>query len=71
MVSDYDVDAWPRIVHWPLREVLEAYQAKLRLSALQDWRFRVLVWAVQTQFAKSRSQPPAPPAILGALDDDA
>lgn len=40
------------------------------MSALEDWRFRVLIWAVQSQFSRTRTQPPAPPKILGAWDDD-
>ena len=57
------------VTRWPLLDVLLAYRARLRELALEEWRYRRLVWSIETTFAKRRSRPPAPPAILRRRDD--
>jgi hypothetical protein len=41
-----------------------AYQERMRVMALEDWRYRTLIWATQTAFSSKRGRPPEIPAIL-------
>jgi hypothetical protein len=63
-LADYDPDALERVLHWPIREGLMAYQARLRREAAQRYSEELTIWAILAPHTKKRSKPPQRPRIL-------
>ncbi len=69
-LSDDDHDKAQRILRWPLREALHAYRSRMRRYALDDYRFRLIVWAITAPYLKEGNRrPPGVPAILREVSD--
>jgi hypothetical protein len=72
-LADQDHEKAQRILRWPLREALHAYRSRMRQYALEDYRHRLIVWAITAPYVKGADRrAPALPAILrGMIDGDA
>lgn len=69
-LADGDHDKAQRILRWPLREALHAYRSRMRRYALDDYRLRLIVWAITAPYLKrGTGRPPVVPAILREVDD--
>ncbi len=69
-LADQDHEKAQRILRWPLREALHAYRSRMRRYALEDYRHRLLVWAVTAPYLKGDRRLPALPPILRDVSDD-
>jgi len=63
-LADYRVEGFAAILHWPMREALIAYRAKMMQSAREAYRHELAVWASIAPHSGKKSDPPQPPAIL-------
>lgn len=68
-LAGYDPQRALEVVRWPMLEALLAYRAQLRAHALEDWRYRNLVFTIGSLFSKRRQRPPPIPRILRGDDD--
>lgn len=70
-LADHDHEKAQRILRWPLREALHAYRSRMRRYALEDYRHRLIVWAVTAPYLKGGDRhAPGIPAILRETSDD-
>lgn len=70
-LAGYDPVRALEVVRWPMLEALRAYRAQLRQQALEDWRYRQLLFTIESIFSKRRQRPPPLPKILRGDDHDA
>jgi hypothetical protein len=58
-----DHDAVQRILDWPLREMLLAFEGQLKQAALEGYRAARMEWAIRNAFG-GKQKPPRLPRIL-------
>jgi hypothetical protein len=64
-LSGHDPGRYAAVLRYPAAEALEAFEARLRQVARQDYHMAVQVWAaLAATGATKRKKPPDPPAIL-------
>jgi len=63
-VAHWDADRIERVWHWPLRELLLAYLARLRAEAQRRYEFDLALWAALAPHQKRPGAPPRPPRLL-------
>ena len=64
-LSDHDHAKAQRVLRWPLREALSAYRSRMREQALEDYRHRLILWAIrEPNLKESDRRPPSIPPIL-------
>lgn len=63
-LAGHDPDQARRIAHWPVREALLAYVAKMKSAALEDYRWATLTFWASVPSAKKPGKPPRRPPIL-------
>jgi hypothetical protein len=72
-LAGHDHEKAQRVVRWPLREALHAYRSRMRDCALEDYRHRLIVWAITAPYTKGhdRSAPGIPKILRDMIDGDA
>lgn len=63
-LAGYDWDRAQRVVNWPLREALLAFENLLQREAADVYAREVQTWAQLAPHMKKKSKPPKPPEIL-------
>lgn len=72
-LAGHDHEKAQRVLRWPLREALHAYRSRMRDHALEDYRHRLIVWAITAPYVKGgdRGAPALPKILRGMIDGDA
>lgn len=66
-LADYQLERFPAVLRWPMREALIAYRMRMRAIALHDWERELATWAALAPHSRKKSTAPVPPAILREL----
>lgn len=63
-LAGYDWPRMQRVLRWPLREALLAYENLLETEAREVYTHEVTVWSILAPHQKKKSKPPKLPKIL-------
>ncbi len=69
-LAGFDWDRAKRVMRWPLREALLAFEHLMEARAREVYAQEVSVWAQLAPHQKKPPKPPKPPKILKGAHDD-
>jgi hypothetical protein len=65
-LANWEPDHYERVLRWPLREALLAFEQKLKREAREDYQQELMRFAIRSPWIAKSSErkPPDPPPIL-------